>query len=54
MKNPTCTEIAHDKKLWEEYVDPHSNDPECFDASTEAERLAIIHDIFPEDCNCEN
>lgn len=54
MKEPTCIEIAEDRNLWSERVDPDNNDPEAFDRMTAAERLDTIHDMFPDDCNCDD
>lgn len=54
MDRPTCREIAEDRELWDEYIDPGANDPVAFDRMTEAERLGTIHEMFPQDCNCDD
>lgn len=51
---PTCTEIAESFALWSEYVDPDATMTEAqFDAMTTAEKVALIHEMFPNDCHCE-
>ena len=51
MKNPTSTEIASDFDLWGEYVDPHATmSEEEFDDGTVEERLTIIRELFPQNC----
>ena len=50
---PKCTETANSYQLWEEYVDPQGLMSEAeFNAMTAEARLQLIHDTFPNDCNC--
>lgn len=53
MDKPACTEIANDYDLWGEYVDVEANmtEAEFNDMGFDA-RLALIHDLWPRDCNC--
>ena len=51
MARPTCAQIAESELLWNEYIDV-SGQGVKFDEMTYTERLAIIHDLWPEDCNC--
>lgn len=52
-RQPTCIEIANDFELWGEYVDPDATTTnEWWENSSVDERLAIIHDLCPLDCNC--
>ena len=53
MKRPSCIEIANDFQLWGEHVDPHATTTEAeFNDGSPEERLAVIHDLYPQDCNC--
>ena len=45
---PSMTEIATDRSLWGQYVDPNNNDPEAFDRMTVAEKIALQQEIWPE------
>ena len=51
MARPTCAQIAESELLWNEYIDVSGQG--VFDEMTYTERLAIIHDLWPEDCNCD-
>jgi hypothetical protein len=54
MSKISCSQIANDYDLWGQYVDPQGTMSEVeFDAMSEASKLAIIHDAFPGECNCE-
>lgn len=48
MTSPTNQQIASDRNMWEQYVDPDGNEPESFDNTTEAERVKILQDLWPE------
>jgi len=53
VKEPTCVEIANDFELWEEYIDPHATmTRQEFEDGSAEERLTVIHDLCPMDCNC--
>lgn len=53
MRRPTCVEIAEDFDLWQEYVDPDGyTTRQEFEEATLEESLAVIHDLWPGDCNC--
>ena len=55
MKSPTCTEIAENWNLWREYADLGATMTEAkFDALTTAQKVAMLHRMFPQDCHCEN
>ena len=47
METPTVKDIAENKQLWEEYVDPDNNDPGAFDRMTVEERIAAQRQMFP-------
>ena len=54
MNTPLCTEIAENWELWQDYVGSDATMTEAeFDEMTMDECLAIIHESFPDDCNCE-
>ena len=55
MKKHTYLEIAHDYRLWMEYVDTAGLDSrEKFDTLTESEKLAVQIACFgPEESNAE-
>ena len=46
---PSMTEIATDRSLWEQYVDPQNNDPEAFDRMTVEEKIALQRELWPEE-----
>ena len=48
---PSMTEIATDRSLWGQYVDPNNNDPEAFDRMTVAEKIALQQEIWPEEAD---
>ena len=53
MSRPTCTEIANDFELWGDYVDPGATmTKDDFDDIWPKDRLATIHELYPQDCNC--
>ena len=52
---PTCIEIAASRNLWGEYVAPQANDADqTFQERTYEERLALIHELWPDECNCQD
>lgn len=54
MKHPSCREIAASFDLWGEYVDPEATWLEAdFEAMPFEKRLALIHELFPSDCTCQ-
>lgn len=46
MNVPTMSEIAQDKNLWGQYVDPQNNDPEAFNRMTVWEKVAAQREMF--------
>jgi len=62
MRHPSCDEIANDYEKWCEYVDTNeevslsdfeSEDKEIYLGTFES-RLKMIHDLWPNDCNCDD
>jgi hypothetical protein len=49
--SPTTSEIATDRDLWNEYVDPNNEDPGAFDRMTTAEKIEFVNDTWPEDAS---
>ena len=47
-KNYSITELASDRGLWEEYIDPNDNG-EPFATLTQDEREALIKEVFGQD-----
>ena len=45
-KNYTAEELASDRGLWEEYIDPNNNAP--FESMTYKQRLEMILEIWPD------
>ena len=56
MRHPNCSEIAGSLELWLEYVGP--GEPSLaaadFDEMPFDDKLAMIHKLWPEDCNCND
>lgn len=53
-RRPTCAEIAANWELWQEYADPNATmtRQEFGDLYVE-EKIAMLHEMFPADCTCE-
>ena len=47
--NYTTRELATDRNLWEEYIDPDNNAPTAFDDLTTEEKMEAIVEMFPGD-----
>jgi hypothetical protein len=45
-RNYTVQELASNRNLWEEYIDPDNNAP--FDSMTQEERETTIREIWPD------
>jgi len=55
MGKPTCGEIASNWSLWQQYYDRNATYTyEEWDALSYDEALALIHEAFPGECNCED
>ena len=54
MNRPDCKEIAGNLELWLEYVGPGEPDlaSDDFNQMTFDEKLEMIHELWPADCNC--
>ena len=53
IERPTCDEIATSLELWQEYADTEGHTTEAkFEAEPIQDRLDMLHDLWPEDCNC--
>lgn len=48
MKHST-RDLAENRNLWEEYIDPDNNAPTAFDDMTVAEKMRAIVRMFPSD-----
>ena len=49
----TCEDKASNFELWGEYIDPDATMSELeFNALTVDEKLNIIHEVFPNECDC--
>lgn len=48
---PGMSDIAVDRELWGQYVDPNNNDPEAFDRMTVAEKIALQRDLWPDEAD---
>ena len=49
MAKHTIRQLATNRSLWEEYIDPQNNAPDAFDALTVAEKMEAIVEMFPGD-----
>lgn len=50
---PSMTEIATDRSLWEQYVDPQNNDPAAFDRMTVEEKIDLQRELWPDEAAAE-
>lgn len=51
---PSMTEIATDRNLWAQYVDPNNNDPEAFDQMTVDEKVELQRELWPDEAAQED
>lgn len=51
---PTMEQIATNRVLWEQYVDPQGNDPEAFDRMTVGEKIKLQAKLWPEEMDAED
>lgn len=48
MSSPTIEQIARDENLWKQHVDPNNEQPGAFGEMTQAEREAVIRELWPD------
>ena len=48
---PTMEQIATDRNLWNQYVDPQNNDPDAFDRMSVEEKVALQRDLWPNEAD---
>lgn len=51
MSKHTTRELATNRDLWEEYIDPDNAAPTAFDDMSTAEKMEAIVEMFPQDVN---